>query len=62
MSNIIERSGDRPDNVVQLCLREFAAYSYKEYKKDPDEINDVQPNVLCDDIVESNHVNRAVFN
>ena len=56
MSNIIERYSDRPNIVDQLCLAEFAAYYYKDYKKDPDEFNDVQPNVLSDDLVESNHI------
>ena len=59
MSNIIERYSDRPNIVDQLCLAEFAAYYYKDYKKDPDEFNDVQPNVLSDDLVESNHVSNC---
>ena len=59
MSNIIERYSDRPDIVDQLCLAEFAACYYKDYKKDPDEFNDVQPNVLSDDLVESNHVSNC---
>ena len=59
MSNIIERYSDRPNIVEQLCLAEFAAYYYKDYKKDPDEFNDVQPNVLSDDLVESNHVSNC---
>ena len=59
MSNIIERYSDRPDIVDQLCLAEFAAYYYKDYKKDHDEFNDVQPNVLSDDLVESNHASNC---
>lgn len=59
MSNIIERYSDRPNIVDQLCLGEFAAFYYKEYKKDPDEFNDVQPNVLSDDLVESNHISNC---
>ena len=59
MSNIIERYSDRPNIVDHLCLAEFAAYYYKDYKKDPDEFNDVQPNVLSDDLVESNHVSNC---
>ncbi|XP_078375419.1 uncharacterized protein LOC144658809 isoform X2 [Oculina patagonica] len=55
MSNIIERYSDRPNIVDQLCLAEFAAYYYKDYKQNPDEFNDVQPNVLSDQLVESNH-------
>ena len=58
MSNVIERYSDRPNIVDQLCLAEFAAYYYKDYKKDPDEFNDVQPNVLSEDLVESNHVSN----
>ena len=59
MSNIIERYSDRPHIVDQLCLAEFAAYYYKDYKKDPGEFNDVQPNVLSDDLAESNHVSNC---
>ena len=59
MSNIIERYSDRPNIVDQLCLAEFAAYYYKDYAKNPDEFNDVQPNVLSDDLVESNHVSNC---
>ena len=59
MSNIIERYSDRPNIVHQLCLAEFAAYYYKDYKKDPDEFNDVQPNVLSDDLIESNHISNC---
>ena len=44
MSNIIERYSDRLNIIDQLCLAEFAAYYYKDYRKDPDEFNDVQPN------------------
>ena len=59
MSNIIERYSDRPNIIDQLCLAEFAAYYHKDYRKDPDEFNDVQPNVLSDDLVESNHVSNS---
>ena len=59
MSNIIERYSDRPNIVDQLCLAEFAAYYYKDYKRDPDEFNDVQPNVLSDDLLESNHISNC---
>ena len=59
MSNIIVRYSDRPNIVDQLCLAEFAAYYYKDYKKDPYEFNDVQPNVLSDDLVESNHFSNC---
>ena len=59
MSNIIERYSERPNIVNHLCLAEFAAYYYKDYRKDPDEFNDVQPNVLSDDLVESNHISNC---
>ena len=59
MSNIIERYSDRPNIVYQLCLAEFAAYYYKDYGRDPDELNDVQPNVLSDDFIESNHISNC---
>ena len=58
-SNIIERYSDRPHTVDHLCLAESAAHYYKEYKKNPDEENDVQPNVLSDDLVESQHVRAS---
>ena len=58
MSNIIEQYSDRPNIVDQLCLAEFAAYYYKDYKKDSDEFSDVQPNVLSD-LVESNHISNC---
>ena len=34
-------------------------HNYKDYKKDPNEFNDVQPVVLSDDLVESNHVSNC---
>ena len=42
-SNIVERYGIRPDSISsidKLCLAEFAANCYKDYKKDSDETND----------------------
>ena len=59
MSNIIERYSDRPNIVDQLCLAEFASYYYKDYRKDPDEFNDVQPNVLSDDLIQSNNISNC---
>ena len=50
-SNIIERYSDRPDIPDNICLAQFAAYYYKDYKANPDETNDVQPVVLSDDII-----------
>ena len=59
MSNIIERYSDRPNIVDQLCLAEFASYYYKDYRKNPDEFNDVQPNVLSDDLIQSNNISNC---
>ena len=39
--------------VDNLCLAEFAAYYYKDYKIDYSETNDSQPDVLTDVLVES---------
>ena len=50
MSNIIERYSDRPNIVDQLCLAEFAAYYYKDYRRDPDEFNN---------LIESNHISNC---
>ena len=53
-SNIIERYSIRPDSISvvdKLCLAEFAAYYYKDYRKDSDETNDAQPNVLTDEVI-----------
>ncbi|XP_044169485.1 uncharacterized protein LOC114973474 [Acropora millepora] len=57
-SNIIERYSIRPDSnsvVDKLCLAEFAAYYYKDYKKESDETNDAQPNVLTDEVIHTQH-------
>lgn len=58
-SNIIERYSIRPDSfsvVDKLCLAEFAAYYYKDYKKQSDETNDAQPNVLTDEVIHTQHL------
>ncbi|KAL9977715.1 hypothetical protein ACROYT_G015152 [Oculina patagonica] len=39
----------------ELCLAQFAAYYRKDYRTNPDEVNDVQPNILTDDLLETNH-------
>lgn len=39
----------------KLCLAEFAAYYYKDYKKESDETNDAQPNVLTDEVIHTQH-------
>lgn len=54
-SNIIERYSIRPSAmpiIDNLCLAEFAAYYYKEYKTDGTP-NDTQPEILTDDATES---------
>lgn len=57
-SNIIERYSIRPDSISvvdKLCLAEFAAYYYKDYRKESDETNDAQPNVLTDEVIHTQH-------
>ena len=63
-SNIIERYSDRPNRnfkngafaqVNDLCLAEFAAYYYKEYRPTKDENNDNQPVILTDETLENQH-------
>ena len=53
-SNIIERYSIRPDSIPsidKLCLAEFAAYYYKDYRKDSDETSDAHPEVLTDEVI-----------
>ena len=55
-SNIIQRYSIRPTStpvIENLCLAKFAAYYYKDYKIDVSETNDSQPDVLSDDLIES---------
>ena len=55
-SNIIQRYSIRPTSIAvveNLCLAEFAAYYYKDYKMDCSERKDSQPDVLTDDLIES---------
>ena len=55
-SNIVERYMIRPTSIVlvdSMCLAEFAAHYYKDYKTDC-ETQDAQPNVLTDNIIENN--------
>ena len=63
-SNIIERYSDRPNRNFEngafaqlddLCLAEFAAYCYEEYKPTKDENNDNQPIILTDETLEKQH-------
>lgn len=57
-SNIIERYAIRPQTIAsvdELCLAEFAAYYYKDYRKDCQETGDAQPEVLTDHAIEVQH-------
>ena len=58
-SNIIERYAIRPKCIASLCLAEFAAYYYKDYKKDCQETADAQPEILTDDVIELQHHNSV---
>ena len=58
--NLIDRYADHPyvDNVNNLCLAKFAAYYYKLTKYDSEyehPADDNQPQVLTDDVTESQH-------
>ena len=56
--NIFDRYTLRPQcipSVDRLCLAEFAAHYYKEYKKDCQETADAQSEVLTDDVIELHH-------
>ena len=58
-SNIIERYSIRPNyipSVNNMCLAEFAAYYYKDYKSDISQTADAQPEILNDDIIEQSHM------
>ena len=58
-SNIIVRYSDRPKNILainEICLALFAAHYFKDYNRDFDEISDSQPEVLCDDLIESQNM------
>ena len=60
-SNIIERYTLRPLNIPavnDLCLAEFVAYYYKEYKKENSETIDAQPQVLTDSAIEAQHLDN----
>ena len=57
-SKIIEHYSIRPDSISvldKLCLAEFAAYYYKDYRKESDKTNDAQPNVLTDEVIHTQH-------
>ena len=40
-----------------MCLAEFAAYYYKDYKSDVSETIDAKPEILSDDIIAQLHEN-----
>ena len=70
-SNIIERYSDRPDatfmngvysEIDNLCMAEFAAFYYKQYKTEDCKANDNQPVILSDEILESQHGTSATKN
>lgn len=42
-----------------MCLAEFVAYNYKDYKSDITETIDAQPEVLTDNIISQLHVDNA---
>ena len=59
-SNIVQRYSIRPDSIPsidKLCLAEFAAYYCKDYRKDSDETSDAQPEVLTDEVIQTQHSN-----
>ena len=60
-SNIIERYSLRPKgipSVDQLCLAKFAAFYYKDYRTDDADTRDSQPDILNDELLESQHSNE----
>ena len=69
-SNIIERYSDRSNRsymngafgqVDDLCLAEFAAYYYKDYKHTEDRQNNYQPVLLTDQILENQHSSSEIL-
>ena len=60
-SNIIERYSLRPKgipSVDQLCLAKFAAFYYKDYRTNDANTRDSQPDILNDELLESQHFNE----
>ena len=47
--------------VDDLCLAEFAAYYYKDYKPIKDRQNDNQPVTLTDQILENQHSSSQIL-
>ena len=57
-SKIVERYCITPysiPSIEKLCVAEFAAYYYKDYRKDSDETSDAQPEVLTDEVIQTQH-------
>ena len=48
------------DQVDDLCLAEFAAYYYKDYKPIEDRQNDNQPVTLTDQVLENQHSSSQI--
>ena len=58
-SNIIERYSLRPNGIPavdKLCLAQFAAFYYKDYRTDYAETKDSQPDVLNDNLLEAQNL------
>lgn len=59
---IIERYCIRPASIAavdDLSLAQFAAYYFKDYRKENSETIDAQPEVLTDDRIEIQHSNSS---
>jgi len=62
-SNIVERYSIRPDwtpFIDKLCLAEFAACYYKDYRKDSDETNDAQAEVLTHEVIQTHSISQDI--
>ena len=60
-SNIIECYSLRPKGILsvdQLCLAKFAAFYYKDYRTNDADTRDSQPDILNDELLESQHSNE----
>ena len=60
--NIIERYSIRPTSIPSvdnLCLAQFAAHYYKDYRKENSETIDAQPEILTDDLLETQNTNSS---
>ena len=60
-SNIIERYSLRPKGIPavdKICLAKFVAVYYKDYKSNDVETKDSQPDILNDELLDSQHFNK----